>query len=75
MARRKKKVIVRAETTQERAEAWQMRKLVALALPGRFTPHHVSEPETYPVLPTAMITPFGIIPVVTSSKHLRPLAA
>ena len=73
MPKRKKKVA--KAVVQERAEAWQMRKLIALALPAKFTPHHVSEPETYPVLPTAMLTPFGVIPVVTASKHVRPLAA
>ena len=75
MTKRKKKVVGAKAGTQDRAEAWQMRKLVALALPAKFTPHHVSEPESYPVLPTAMLTPFGIIPVVTSSRHIRPLAA
>lgn len=73
MAKRKKKGSSAA--AQEKAEAWQMRKLVALALPAKFTRYEVSEPETYPVLQTAMLTPFGVVPVVTASKHLRPLAA
>lgn len=73
MQQRKKKAS-KAEA-QERAEAWQMRKLVALALPAKFSRYQFSEPETYPVLPSAMLTPFGVVPVVMASKHIRPLAA
>ena len=71
---KKQKKVSKAEA-QQRAEAWQTRKLVALALPSKFTRYQYSEPETYPVLPTAMLTPFGVVPVVTASKYIRPLAA